>query len=47
MKKENIFNINLQIIINRKLYSNNIIDEGTFLLVQEKLLKRLHNLKEI
>ncbi len=40
-----IFNINVEIIINRKLYERKIIDENTFTLVQEILLKKLNKLQ--
>lgn len=40
-----IFNINVEILINRKLYERKIIDENTFTLVQEILLKKLNKLQ--
>ena len=41
MKTNEITIVQLQLIINNNLYKKNIIDENTFSLVNEKLLKLL------
>lgn len=45
MTNEEIFNINIQIIINRNLYKKNIIDENTFIRIEEILLKKIKELQ--
>ena len=39
-----LFYLNIEIIINQNLYQKKIIDEKTFLTVNEKLLKRCEEL---
>ena len=41
MINDKIFKINIEIIINKNLYKRNIIDENTFIKVNEILLKEL------
>ncbi len=41
MINDKIFKINIKIIINKNLYKRNIIDENTFIKVNEILLKEL------
>lgn len=38
----NLFYLNIEIIINQNLYKKNVIDEKTFMVVNEKLLKKLN-----
>ena len=40
-----IFRINIEIIINRNLCNKNVIDENTFMKVNEILLKKLNELQ--
>lgn len=40
VKKMDLFYLNIEIIINQNLYQKNIINEKTFLTVNEKLLKK-------
>lgn len=42
-----IFNINVQIIINRSLFKKGIIDNETYIIVNEKLLKHLKEIKTL
>jgi len=39
------FIINIKILLNQKLYKRNVIDDSTYRIVNEKLLKRLNELK--
>ncbi len=43
MKLNRVTELKLKIIINHSLYKKNIIDEQTFYIVNEKLLKLLKN----
>ena len=46
MKLNNyLFYLNIEIIINQNLYKKNIIDEKTFLYVNERLLKKCEEIK--
>ena len=46
MKLDNyLFYLNIEIIINQNLYKKNIIDEKTFLYVNEILLKKCEEYK--
>ncbi len=40
-----IFHLNIEIIINQKLYERKIIDENTFTLVHDFLLRKIGKLK--
>ena len=40
-----LFYLNIEIIINQNLYKKNLIDEKTFLCVNEKLLKKCEEYK--
>ena len=46
MKNKEILNLNIQIMINRNLYKKEIIDEDTFMRVNEILLKKLSMIKK-
>ena len=46
MKLDNyLFYLNIEIIINQNLYKKNVIDENTFLYVNERLLKKCEEYK--
>lgn len=46
--KENIIKYNIEDIINQKLYEEKIIDENTYKIVKDKLLRLLYkNAKEL
>ena len=42
-----IFNINIKIVINRSLFKKGIIDNETYVIVNEKLLKQLKEIKAL
>ena len=43
MEISKIFEVQIKIIINNSLYKKNVIDEQTFSIVNEKLLRLLKN----
>lgn len=45
MFNNEIFIINLKILLNQKLYKRNVIGDNTYIEVNEKLLKKLNELK--
>ena len=45
MKLNKITELQMQLIINNNLYQKNIIDENTFVKVNEKLLKMISTLR--
>ena len=40
--KENIIKYNIEDIINQKLYEENLIDENTYKIIKDKLLRLLY-----
>lgn len=44
MDKEKYIKYNIELIVNKKLYEQNIIDYKTFILVRDKLNKLLYEL---
>ena len=41
--KNKMFEIRVQLMINESLYKKTIIDEETYIIVKEKLIKELNN----
>lgn len=47
MKINKVFEIQLKLIVNMRLFKRNIIDEYTFSKVNDKLLKKLKSLQDM